>query len=322
MVSLQNREDLQLMVQVARLYYESEQTQQQIARRLQITRQKVSRLLSEARTEGIVRISIYDPTPSDPQLGEVLCKTFHLRHAVLTASDGLDNDQLRSHLGMAAAEFLPQMFADDQTVGIGWGRTLFYVVNSLAKIKQARIHVVPLIGGIGDMAPFFQVNDLARGLAEAFEGTFRNIYAPAFTPDQTTWTGLVKSQDVGTVIEFWDHLQCAMIGIGHVEFQEMSSMFFADHISPGNLAKLEAKGAVGDILGRFYNSNGDPVEINAGVIGISLKQLQAIPEVIAIAGGMEKVRALLGALRGGYIKTLVTDTATARAVLLENEVRR
>ena len=114
---MQNREDLQLMVQVARLYYESEQTQQQIARRLQITRQKVSRLLSEARAEGVVRISIYDPTPSDPQLSDALCKAFHLHHVVLTSSEGLDNGQLRSHLGMAAAEFLPQMFADDQMVG-------------------------------------------------------------------------------------------------------------------------------------------------------------------------------------------------------------
>jgi len=319
---MQNREDLQLMVQVARLYYESEQTQQQIARRLQITRQKVSRLLSEARAEGIVRISIYDPTPSDPQLSDALCDAFQLHHVVLTSSEGLDNGQLRSHLGMAAAEFLPQMFADDQTVGIGWGRTLFYVINSLSKIRQAHIHVVPLIGGIGDMAPFFQVNDLARGLADAFGGTFRNIYAPAFTPDQATWAGLVKSQEVSSVIESWDHLQCAVIGVGHVEFQQMSSMFFADHISPGNLAKLESLGAVGDILGQFYNFNGDPVEIDAGVIGISLEQLRAIPEVIAIAGGLEKVRALLGALRGGYIKTLVTDTATARAVLLESKGRR
>ncbi|HTX80223.1 MAG TPA: sugar-binding transcriptional regulator [Longilinea sp.] len=319
---MQNREDLQLMVQVARLYYESEQTQQQIARRLQITRQKVSRLLGEARAEGVVRISIYDPTPSDPQLSEALCKTFRLHHVVLTSSEGLDNSQLRSHLGMAAAEFLPQMFADDQTVGIGWGRTLFYVINSLSKIKRARIHVVPLIGGIGDMAPFFQVNDLARGLADSFGGTFRNIYAPAFTPDEATWSGLVKSQEVGSVIELWDHLQCAIIGVGHVEFQQMSSMFFADHISPENLTKLESRGAVGDILGRFYNFNGDPVEINAGVIGINLQQLRAIPEVIAIAGGLEKVRALLGALRGGYVKTLVTDTATARAVLLESNGRR
>jgi DNA-binding transcriptional regulator LsrR (DeoR family) len=316
---MQNHDDLQLMVQVARLYYESEQTQQQIARRLQISRQKVSRLLSEARAEGVVRISIYDPTPSDPQLSDAFCKAFQLHEVVLTSSEGLDNGQLRSHLGMVAAEFLPQMFSDDQTVGIGWGRTLFYVINSLSKIKQAHIHVLPLIGGIGDMAPFFQVNDLARGLADAFGGTFRNIYAPAFAPDQATWSGLVKSQEVSSVIESWDHLQCAVIGVGHVEFQQMSSMFFADHISPGNLAKLESLGAVGDTLGQFYNINGDPVEIDVGVIGISLEQLRAIPEVIAIAGGLEKVRALLGALRGGYIKTLVTDTATARAVLQENK---
>ncbi|MBI4731655.1 MAG: sugar-binding transcriptional regulator, partial [Chloroflexi bacterium] len=79
---------------------------------------------------------------------------------------------------------------------------------------------------------------------------------------------------------------------------------------------------VGDICARFFNIQGEQVLPEMGVIGISLEQLRAIPHVIAIAGGMEKVRALLGALRGGYIKTLSIDTATARAVLAENQERR
>jgi DNA-binding transcriptional regulator LsrR (DeoR family) len=161
-----------------------------------------------------------------------------------------------------------------------------------------------------------------KGLAEAFNGTFRSIYAPAFIPDEQTRNGLVKSQELGTIVQAWNQLNSAIIGIGHVEFQKISSMFFADHISPDNLAKLESKGAVGDILGRFFDSQGEQVEINAGVIGISLEQLKDIPDVIAIAGGIEKTRAILGALRGGYIKTLVTDIETARAVLLQNDARR
>lgn len=322
MGNISNREEIQLIVQIARLYYENDQTQEQIAQRLQITRQKVSRLLIEARSQGIVQISINDPTQSDPKLSEVMRKTFNLRRVILIASEGLEGEQLRSQLGIASAEILGQIMTDDQIVGIGWGRTLYHAINSLSRSKQCRIHVVPLIGGIGDMASFFQVNDLVKGLAEAFNGTFRSIYAPAFIPDEQTRNGLVKSQELGTIVEAWDQLNSAIIGIGHVEFQKISSMFFADHISSENLAKLESKGAVGDILGRFFDSRGAQVEINAGVISISLEQLKAIPDVIAIAGGIEKARAILGALRGGYIKTLVTDIETARAVLSENEVRR
>lgn len=320
--STNDRDDIQLMVQVARLYYENDQNQEEIARQMNITRQKVSRLLIEARVQGIVRIAILDPDPGDPQLRQALKETFRLNEVVLAASDGLSGDQLRTAIGIAAGEHLRRVMQDGRNVGIGWGRTLFEAVKTLRRNGQRRIHVTPLIGGIGDLSPFFQVNELARNLAEAFDGTYRYLYAPAFIQDKTILESLVKTQEIAQVMDLWSRLDVAVVGIGQVEFQQISSMFFVDHIPPRTLAQLEAKGTVGDICARFFDQLGKEVLPATGVIGVSLDQLRAIPEVIGIAGGMEKVRAVLGALRGGYIKTLVTDVATARAVLTENEKRR
>ncbi len=319
---MNNRDETQRMIQAARLYYDGGLNQQQIATRMNLTRQKIARLLESARTKGIVRINIFDPTLDDPQLREKVKQTFHLEDVVLISSDGLDSATLRSQIGMKAAEFVHDTLESGSVIGMGWGRTLFEVVNSLPHDKQIPVHVIPLIGGIGDMSPFFQVNELARRFAEAFGGTFRYIYAPAFTPDAAILSSLNKTQEVIQLSELWDHLKTALVGIGHVEFQQFSSMFFAEHISPHMLAQLEAKGAVGDICGRFYDINGRNVEVSAGVIGITLEQLKSIPKVAAIAGGLEKTRALLGALRGGFIKILVTDTSTARAILNENDERR
>jgi len=312
-----NRYEIQLMIQVARMYYENGFTQQQIAKKLEITRQYVSKLLVTAKEKGIVNISIIDPTPEDPQLKEKMLNTFKLQDVVLAASEGLETSLIRAQVGLAAAEYLTGKLLVDSKVGIGWGRTLFEVVNSIPKDVRIPVQVIPIIGGIGDMSPFFQVNELARRLAEAFGGTFRYIYAPAFTQNTAILESLSRTQEVEQLSKLWNQLDTAVIGIGHVEFQQMSSMFFVDHISPGTLAKIEAKGAVGDVCGRFFNLNGEPVNVGTGVIGISLDQLRAIPDVIAIAGGMEKIRALIGALRGGFIKTLVTDTATARELLIE-----
>lgn len=320
--STNDRDDIQLMVQVARLYYENDQNQEEIARQMNITRQKVSRLLIEARVQGIVKIAILDPDPGDPQLRQALKETFRLNEVVLAASDGLSGDQLRTAIGIAAGEYLRKVMQDGRSVGIGWGRTLFEAVKTLRRNEQRRIHVTPLIGGIGDLSPFFQVNELARNLAEAFDGTYRYLYAPAFIQDKTILESLVKTQEIAQVMDLWSRLDVAVVGIGQVEFQQISSMFFVDHIPPRTLAQLEAKGTVGDICARFFDQLGKEVLPATGVIGVSLDQLRAIPEVIGIAGGMEKVRAVLGALRGGYIKTLVTDVATARAVLAENEKRR
>ena len=308
----------ELMVLVARLYHENNLTQEEIAVRMNLSRQKVSRLLITARKAGIIKTVVLNPMTVDSHLVQELITGFGLKQVVLTSGETLDSSQLRAGIGLAAAEYLQGSLRDDQLVGIGWGRTLFETVNLLRPEREKHINVIPMIGGLGDISPYFQVNELTRRLSDAFSGTYRHLYVPAFIEDRSVLETLVNSQEVRQVAELWKRLDVAIVGIGHVEFQQMSSMFFVDHITPPTLALLKAQGTVGDICARFYNINGDQVYPEMGVVGISLDILKNIPNVVAIAGGMEKIRALVGALRGGYIKTLIIDTATARAVLVEN----
>jgi len=319
---MDNRNKIQLMVEVARLYHQNGLNQAEIAKCLNITRQKVSRLLIAARDNGIVQILIYDPIPADSDLAEELKSVFNLKNVLLAHTNHLEASQLRAGIGLVAAEYLKQHLKARQNIGIGWGRTLFETVNLIRSEGQKNLNVIPLIGGIGDISPFFQVNELARRLAEGVGGTFRHFYVPAFIEDNSILDKFVNSQEVVQIAELWEQLDVAIIGIGHLEFQHISSMFFADHIAPHTLSLLEAKGAVGDLCARFFDINGKQVISEMGVIGISLEKLIATSDVIAIAGGLEKTRAILGALRSGCVKTLITDTATARAVIAENQERR
>ena len=313
-----SKNEVALMVQVARLYYEYGLTQEDIAEKMAITRQKASRLLIAARTQGIIKTVIVDPFPADLDLTRELTTRFNLKDVIVLPGEILEGDQLRTGIGLAAVEYLQRTLQNNQIVGIGWGRSLYDTVNLIPKSTPKRIHVVPLIGGIGDISPFFQVNELARVLSSAFSGTYRHLYAPAFIENNDVLEDFLKTQEVLQVSDYWNKVDVAIVGIGHVEFQRISSMFFADHITRQTLAMLEERGAVGDICARFFNSKGVQVLPNLGVIGINLNQLKAVPQVIAIAGGMEKTRAVLGALKGGYINTLITDTATAQAVLAED----
>jgi DNA-binding transcriptional regulator LsrR (DeoR family) len=309
------RQDLQLMAQIARLYYEKNLTQQDIADQLNLSRQKVSRMLLRAREEGIVRITVLDPIPTNRDLERELQEVSGLRHVVLIAGEGLEEETLRRRIGLAGAEFISRMIVDGQEVGIGWGRTLNALVNALPKAHKKEISVIPLVGGIGGLAPAFQVNELARKLAEALGGSYRFFHLPAFTYDQEVWESLMRTEEMDSISKHWASVNPAIVGIGHVGLQHASTMFFGEYIPPAHLAQLEAKGAVGDICGRFYDISGNPVAVGAGVIGISIADLAAAPEVVAVAGGLEKTRAIIGALKGGYISTLISDTATARAVL-------
>jgi DNA-binding transcriptional regulator LsrR (DeoR family) len=98
----------------------------------------------------------------------------------------------------------------------------------------------------------------------------------------------------------------------------MASLLMRDGL-PGDVTmdSLLALGAVGDVLGVVIDAEGQPIAhpINERVIGIGLDDLAAIPNVILAAGGPHKVTVVRAVLKRGVIKTLVTDEATARALL-------
>ena len=117
------------------------------------------------------------------------------------------------------------------------------------------------------------------------------------------------------MIQAWPNLDVALVGIGQFSPSPHSSMLFAEYMDDTLMQDLEQRGAVGDICGRFFDATGQHQIVKPGHIGISLEQLRALDNVVAVAGGEDKVAAILGALRGGYPNVLVTDTITAQAVL-------
>jgi deoxyribonucleoside regulator len=138
---MSNREEWQLMLRAARLYYEDYLTQQQIADELGVSRPTVSRLLTQARREGIVQITIKDPFGTSQELETQLVQSFNLKRAVLVAGEGLSGELLRRRLGFATAEYLQRTLGEGSKIGIGWGRTLYAVVEAMDVQQRLGIHV-------------------------------------------------------------------------------------------------------------------------------------------------------------------------------------
>ncbi len=310
---MNNKPDYRLMAQVARLYYEDNETQEEIASALTLSRPKISRLLQQARDEGIVQISIYDPSDRDEALAHRLVQVFGLKTAIVVPTGaGLTN----RHLGHAAARYLMETLHDGDTLGIGWGRTLCEVVNALPdREREAHVHVLPLVGGLGQVAPSFQVNELAQRLAVSFGGTWQCLYAPAILQSREALNSLATQPDIQRITERWDHLKFALVGIGNSDFHSEVQVLFIDYLRPEVQASLRAAGAAGDICVRFFDGHGIPCPSDVSVLGIDLAQLKAVEHVIAVAGGANKVDAILGALQGGYVSVLITDSAAAQGVL-------
>lgn len=310
------REELTQITLVARLYYENGWTQEQIAREVGISRPMVSRLLQRAREKGIVCISISDPYSTEIELSEKICQATNLTTAIVAGGMPTRNEFRLERLGITASVYLQQVLQPNEWLGVGWGRTLYALSQALDQHTVEGLTIVPLLGGLGEIAPSFQVHEIARKMAEAYQAVWQPFYAPALVDDPKVRESLMTTTDLQYVLEAWSHLTTVVVGIGNIDFDVTIAMLFASYLDEQTRALLRSQQAVGDICMRFFNRHGQPIlQALQGVNGITLEQFQRVKRRIAVAGGAGKAQAILGAIRGQYIDTLVTDESAANEIL-------
>lgn len=313
-------QDLRFLHTVASLYHLEGKTQVQIAELLAVSRTKVLRALHEARALGIVQITVVDPSETNGGLAGELEERLGLRKAIVVAGHPSDPVFTRQRVGHAAAAYLEEALALKGALGLGWGRTLYDVTQAMEASRRRDLNVIPLLGGLSKIAPSFQVHDMARVVSEKLGGRWRTLFVPALVDSEEAYSSLMASADVSQVTADWDRLDVALIGIGNVDLGKEVQMLFADYLDDGAVSELQSAGAVGDVCMRFFDAAGRPVSGSMPYLfSIALEQVRAVPHVIAVACGAAKAAAILGAVRGGYLDTLVTDAAAAREVLRLHE---
>lgn len=305
---------IELLVRCAWLYYEEGLTQQEIADRLGISRLRVNRLLKQARDTGIVQISIQHPSVRLIELEERLIDHFRLMRAVVIPTP-LDRTQLKRVLGKAAATYLERALRPGDCLGVTWGTTLLEVAQQLVPRSVSNLRVVQITGGltpdVGEINPF----DIARRVAEAFDARCYYLYAPMFVSRPEVCEALMNEPFIAHVLEQARSATHVLTSVG--EMEPTATFRQVGYLDEATFRSLIGMGAVGSMFARFYDALGQPVpsDLDRRTVAIRLEDLNAIEDVIVVAGGPAKVRALLGALRGGYVKTLITDAGTARALL-------
>jgi deoxyribonucleoside regulator len=319
MTWLDNR--LELLAEVATLYYEDGLTQEEIASRLSISRSNISRLLTEARVKGVVEIRINYPWQTSPALQTQFIERFGLSAARILKNGHLDYQQMLRGLGTLAARYLERMIIDPSTLAIGWGTAVYEVVNALRPIKALDVDVVQMIGALGSGDQLIDGPELARVLANRLGGRFHYLHAPLIVGSADMQQALIGEARIHETLEMARQASIAVVGIGSVE-PNLSSLIRAGYLTKQELSAIRECGAVGDICARQFNIRGEILDINLNqrVVGIDCAALKRIGCVIGVAGGALKAPAILGALRGGFIDVLVTDAQAAEAVLqLEKE---
>ena len=313
MVKLSPLDEMRLLVKVSKLYYEEGLSQDEIILRLNLSRSKISRLLQQARDEGIVQISVVPPKHLYSELENKLEKRFGLLEALVVESHvGDPQETILRELGSAAAVYIERSVTPNTTLGISWGSTLRSMVTALHPIRMPGCMVVQIIGGLGQPEAEVHATELCYRLSRALNGQLTLLPAPGIVASKQARNVLLTDVNVMRAAELYDHLDLALVGIGA---PVPNSVLIRDGsiISRAELDLLLEKGAVGDIALRFFDAQGQLVEseIDSRVIGITLEQLKKTRCIVGIAGGTDKFQAILGALLGELINVLITDSITA-----------
>ncbi len=311
--------EMRLVVRVARMYYEWDMKQAAIARQLGLSQPTVSRLLQQAKDMGIIRISVNVPQGVYTDLDEQLVKRYRLRDAIVVDCSG-ENDErfIERQIGAAAAYYLESALRPNEVVGISsWSATLLALVDAMHPTpRKGDVHVVQILGGVGSPSAEAHAGRLTSRLADLLGGTAIFLPAPGLVGSAAAMEAITADHYVRGAIDLFDQVTTALVGIGAIK----PSKLLADsgnHFSMVELEELRAQGAVGDVLLRFFDAQGAPVDtpLNQRVISMRPEQLRRVDRSIGVAGGERKFDAILGALRGGWVNVLVTDYLTARRLV-------
>lgn len=310
-------DELRLMAKIARLYHVQGIRQVEISQRLRIHQSTVSRMLRRAETAGIVRTTVSAPPGIHSEIEERLETVFRLKQAIVVET-GVDEDQIARELGGAAAFLIESTVKGNEVIGIScWSHALLAMVNALQPARGGGGgKVVQILGGVGNPGVQSHATLLTQRLAHLLMATPVLLPAPGVVGSRAARNVLLSDRYVQQAFSLFPHLDIALVGIGALEPSKMlrsSGNFFGSQ----DLRVLSQAGAVGDICLQFFDAQGAPVRsaIGSRVIGMQLQELKQTPLVIAVAGGQRKVGAILGALRGGWINTLITDHGVAEALL-------
>ncbi len=335
-------EYIQLLIQVSDLYYNKNLTQQEISAKLNTTRQSVSKLLNEAKTEGIVEIKINNPLSDMQILSNSIKEIFKIQNALVIPGNFDDEEINREIISKRAIEYVNELInLGYKKIGLSWGRTVYTFIksyqfsNNISKIGSLNtdkainnnniiiealdndIRVFPLVGASNEVAPYYMINEMVRRFAEQISGKPIFIYIPVNPGNADEYELFTRTQTFMDISNVWKDIDLAIVGIGALP----PSRFLNREEYPGEkeiYTKINPKIVVGDICTKYFDINGNIIspKESQNLISISEASLRKAKRVLALASGLEKIPAIKGALNSGLISDIILDEKTAKELVV------
>ena len=312
------------LIKAAELYYRDGLSQQEIAQKLHTSRTSISRALIQARNEGYVQIRIQYPEQSNLGLERELEEKYGLTEALIAVpAYDQSSDQ---EVAFQTVDYTLRVLKKNMVLGMTWGRAMHGFVEQLAQDERLRslsfrnVKIVPFLGtpGVTQLDSWDATtysNTLATKVGNLLHCASYNLSAPMYVDGEKEKELIEGIDEISKVLHMAETADMALIGIGSM--QKDSSIIKAGIRTEEEYKELIQKGAVGEIVGRIYDKNGQTVDedLRRKMIGISLDKIAKIPVRVGISYGKDKIEAIKGAIAGGLVNVLVTDVPTAELLL-------
>ncbi|MDO4680409.1 MAG: sugar-binding transcriptional regulator [Aerococcus sp.] len=299
------------IIKVASMYYEEGLTQAEIARQRGVSRSLIAKYLKEAKDLGIVEVVIKSESIYTARLERALERQYHLKNAIVVDTQDLQAAEVGKRVSQRAALYLHDIIDSYTRIGISWGNSLRRMVDSFPYMNHSEAELIPLIGGLSDDYFDIQSNQLCYELARKMRATAKYLYAPALVSNGVIRRELANNRAIQSVLSEGSEVELALVGISSLD--QETNMRNIGYVDNQQFQELQQQGAVGVINSRFYDEAGQELnnEINQSVLGITLNDLRAIPQVMTVVVGDQKLHAIEVALRTGMINMIVTTNTIA-----------
>ena len=282
-------------------------TQDEIATQLGVSRPGVQRLLALARQEGLVKVHIDHPISTCMALGSTLRERFQLAYCDVVPADTQAPESGAYYLAVAGERSEPL------TLSLGTGRSVRAAVEALSRLERPQHRFVSLVGNVARDGSANRY-DAVMVLADKTGGERFLLPAPVVAESLAEKEAMLSQRLFKAIADVARESEAAFIGIGRIDRQ---ATLFQDHfISESELDELLGREAVGELLGWPLNRRGEVIDcsITRRVTSLPLERFGK-HLMVGIAGGRDKAPAILAALRGGWLKGLITDEIAARHIL-------
>lgn len=305
-----------LMVRVAELSFDENKTQDEIGGLLGISRWKVGRLLTQARERGIVRIEIVHPRARRLGLERRIIEAYNITDAIVVPAPD-ENSDILDRVALAAADYLAAVRPVPRTLAVSWGRTLTAIAEVLPDGWANGVTVVQANGGVSLNRRSGGAATLAATIAQRAAGQVVLLPSPAILERIETKQAIEADRTVSGILEQAAAADAYLFTAGPAD--GTSAHVENGYLTPEDVAELARRGAVGNVLGRYIDAEGNIVDarLDGRTVGVGLDKLRAAERAFFVTAGPAKHDIARTVVSSGLCTVIITDENTARALLEE-----